>query len=206
MKAQPYLWRKLSPKEQAELLAWRQSIHRPLHSPPHRPNHGHHRFHITAACYEHLAHIGKRVLRMNEFADSFLDLLSQNACIPHAWCVLPNHYHALVETNDILKLLYQIGRFHGRTAHAWNGEEKSRGRNVFYRATERAITSERHFYATLNYIHHNPVHHGYVTRWTEWPWSSAKDYLEASGMEEAERIWREYPLKNYGQGWDNPEL
>ena len=38
------------------------------------------------------------------------------------------------------------------------------------RIVERAMRSDRHFWATLNYAHHNPVHHGYVARWTDWPW------------------------------------
>ena len=34
------------------------------------------------------------------------------------------------------------------------------GRKVFFRAVERAMRSDRRFWATLNYVHHNPVHHG----------------------------------------------
>jgi putative transposase len=77
---------------------------------------------------------------------------------------------------------------------------------VFFRAVERAMRSDRHFWATVNYIHHNPVHHGYVERWTDWPWSSASKYLEQTSPTEAKRIWHQYPLKDYGKGWDNPEL
>ena len=39
----------------------------------------------------------------------------------------PNHYHALVGAADILGLLHELGRFHGRTSHAGNGEENARG-------------------------------------------------------------------------------
>jgi len=89
---------------------------------------------------------------------------------------------------------------------SWNGEEATRGRQVFHRATERAMRSERHFWATLNYVHHTPVHHGYVKLWTDWPWSSAPEYLEELGRAEAERVWREYPLLRYGADWDPPVL
>jgi putative transposase len=123
-----------------------------------------------------------------------------------AWCVLPNHYHALVEAPDILLLLRELGRLHGRTSHAWNGEENTRGRKVFFRTVERAMRSDRHFWATLNYVHHNPVHHGYVSRWTDWPWSSATAYLAQTGTTEAARIWLDYPLRDYGQGWDDPSF
>jgi len=54
----------------------------------------------------------------------------------------------------------------------------------------------------MNYVHNNPVHHGYVDRWTDWPWSSAEKYLEAVGRDRASEIWREYPLLDYGKKWD----
>ncbi|MCL4693438.1 MAG: hypothetical protein KJ060_13130, partial [Candidatus Hydrogenedentes bacterium] len=118
----------------------------------------------------------------------------------------PNQDHALVEAADILGLLRQLGKRHGRTSYAWNGEENSRGRKVFFRAVERAMRSDRHYWATLNYVHHNPVHHHYVERWTDWPWSSAREYLAQTDPEEAKRTWREYPLGDYGKGWDDAEM
>jgi len=71
---------------------------------------------------------------------------------------------------------------------------------------DRVMRSERHYWATLNYIHHNPVHHGYVERWPDWPWSSASGFLEQLGRDEAEQIWLEYPIEDYGKGWDDPEM
>lgn len=122
------------------------------------------------------------------------------------WCVLPNHYHALVETTDLLATIADLGRLHGRTSHAWNGEEGARGRRVFFRAADRRMRSGAHAWATMNYIHHNAVHHRYVARWTDWPWSSAAEYLLAAGAAEATRIWGAYPIDGYGHGWDAPEL
>lgn len=201
-----YRWRKLTPKQRAGLLTWRKERGYPWHSPPHRPNFGHLRFHVTAACFEHQPYIGRSPERVDNFVRSLLSVFATHASQTFAWCVLPNHYHALVEAPDVLRLLHELGKFHGRMSHAWNGEENLRGRKVFFRAVERAMRSDRHFWATLNYVHHNPVHHGYVARWTDWPWSSAPEYLAQSGPDEAKRIWREYPLGNYGKGWDDAEF
>ena len=77
---------------------------------------------------------------------------------------------------------------------------------MFFRAVERSMRSDAHSCATLNYVHHNPVHHGYVARWTDWPWSSAAEYLEQTGETEAARVWRKYPVRDYGKGWDDPEM
>ena len=199
-----YVWRQLTPKQRDEVVAWRKENHRPWHSPPHRPNFGHLNFHISAACYEHAPHIGRSPQRMDSFSATLLEVFAQYATCTHSWCVLPNHYHLLVETSNVLRLLYELGRFHGRTSHGWDGEENARGRQVFHRATERGMRSERHFWATLNYVHHNPVHHGYVKRWADWPWSSAPEYLEQMGRSEAERVWRDHPLRRYGEKWDPP--
>ncbi|MEO8426623.1 MAG: hypothetical protein ABI651_05870 [Verrucomicrobiota bacterium] len=201
-----YRWRQLTPKQRTELLAWRKERGRPWHSPPHRPNFGHLRFHLTAACYEHRSYIGRCPERMDVFAGDLLAVFAAHASQTFAWCVLPSHYHALVEAPNILGLLRELGLLHGRTSHAWNGEENSRGRKVFFRAVERAMRTDRHFWATLNYVHHNPVHHGYVERWTDWPWSSAPEYLAQTDPNEAKRIWRDYPIGEYGKGWDDPEM
>jgi len=201
-----YLWRTLTREQQLELAFRRRQENRPWHSPPHRPNIGHNRFHITAACFEHAPYIGLSPERMDTFSR---DLLA--ACAPlinkmFAWCVLPNHYHMLAEVPDVLALLGELGRLHGRTSYYWNGQEQTRGRQVFYRAVERAIRSDRHYWATLNYVHHNPVHHRYVTLWPDWPWSSAAEYLAQAGTAEASRLWKEFPILDYGQGWDDAEL
>jgi len=71
---------------------------------------------------------------------------------------------------------------------------------------KRAIRSERHFGATMNYVHHNPVHHGYCRQWQDWPFSSASAFLQSVGKEEAARIWNAYPILEYGKGWDDPEM
>jgi putative transposase len=201
-----YLWRQLDDAHRRSLLDWRVERGYPWHSPPHRPNFGHLRFLVSAACYDHRLHIGHSLERMERFACELLAVLREHAAQTYAWVLLPNHYHVLVEAPDVLRLLSQLGKLHGRSSFSWNGEEHTRGRKVFFRAVERVMRSDRHFFATLNYVHHNPVRHRYVERWTDWPWSSAGQFLAATGREEARRIWQTYPLMDYGEGWDAPEM
>jgi putative transposase len=91
---------------------------------------------------------------------------------------------------------------HGRTSFSWNGEDGQRGRQVWFNCAETAMKSERHFWATLNYVHHNPVHHGYVEYWQDWPFSSAAACLAQMGKRGAAEIWCKYPVLDYGKGWD----
>lgn len=201
-----YQWRTLSEPERAEVLTSRQRNGRPWHSPPHWAHDGPARFHLSATCYEHAPHIGQSPARMDAFSDELLSVCATPLTHVTAWCMLPNHYHLLLETPSLRALTAAIGRLHGRTSRTWNLEERTTGRSVFHRAADRLIRSEGHFWATLNYVHHNPVRHGYVARWTDWPWSSACDYLRSVGREEAVRIWKRHPLLEYGANWDDPDL
>lgn len=206
MSVPQYEWRTLSAKQRSELLAFRKERGNPWHSPPHVTTSELTRFHITAACFEHRPYIGQSPQRINTFSNSLLELFENRADQMFAWCVLPNHYHLLVETPDLPNLMKALGRLHGRSSYLWNGEDQSRGRQVFFRSADRSMRTDRHFWATLNYVHHNPVHHGYVEHWTDWPWSSAREFLEKSDPSEAKRIWREYPIREYGKGWDDSNL
>jgi putative transposase len=68
------------------------------------------------------------------------------------------------------------------------------------------MKSERHFWASVNYVLHNAVRHRYAERWQDWPYSNAAEYLEDVGRDLAERRWREYPILEYGNHWDPPDL
>ena len=119
-----------------------------------------------------------------------------------AWCILPNHYHLLVRTDNIKELRKRIGMFHGRSSRFWNQEDNKRGRQIWFNFFDRNMKSARHFWASLNYIHHNPVKHGYVKKWKDWPFSSARKFLAEFGKEKAEYIWHKYPVLEYGKDWD----
>ncbi len=197
-----YSWRKLSGEDQAALLQYRQRLSRPWHSPPHFIE-GPALFHLTAACYEHASIIGSSPARMQAFSADLLGTLAGAGVTTHAWCLLPNHYHLLVHVPDLKPVTTALGRLHGRTSHAWNGEDALRGRKVWCAPADRAIRNNAHFWATLNYIHHNPVRHGQVAHWQDWPFSIAPDYLAAVGREEAVRVSKAFPILDYGAGWDD---
>jgi putative transposase len=109
----------------------------------------------------------------------------------------------VIDTEDVRGVLKALGRMHGSTSYRWNLEEGCRGRKVWCNDVEREIRSEGHLWASINYVHHNAVKHGYVGRWLEWPWSSAGRYLEGMGEERAREIWERYPVLDMGAGWDD---
>ena len=197
-----YNWRKLSEDDREYVLAERKARQFPWHAPPHFDYEGEKTFLVTAACFEHKPIIGSLPGRMAECENELLRISHDVGNCVFAWCILPNHYHLLLRTAQIAELLKRLGKFHGSTSFKWNGEDGSRGRRVWFRAVERSMRSERHFYASLNYVNHNAVKHGYVTKWQDWPYSSAKQYLETVGIERAGEIWAEYPVLDFGKDWD----
>ena len=202
-----YDWRRMTIAERVSALDLRRARQLPWHSPPHLDLEGTHHYLITAACFEHVSVIGKDSERMTECEEGVLTVCSEFCLATHAWCVLPNHYHVLVTTECIAQLRRQLGQFHGRSSHKWNGEDSARGRKVWHNCFERPMKSKRHFWATLNYIHHNPIHHGDVHKaWQDWPWSSAADFLKRMGRAKTLEIWKQYPIMDYGKTWDIGEL
>ena len=201
-----YRWRRWSPQERQQILKERRDRGNPDHSPLHIASETTTYYMITAACFEHQPIIGVSDQRLADFSFDLCSLLNENARQLFSWVVLPNHYHVLVDSIDILALLKLVGRLHGRSSYEWNRESGMRGRRVWCNACETMMKSDRHFYASVNYVLNNPVHHGYCEKWTDWPFSNASEYLEQVGRDVALARWRSYPLYDYGASWDPSEL
>ncbi len=196
-----YNWRKMSKEQQDEVLQQRQIMRRPWHSPPHKEGKTK-QYILTSSCYEHKTIIGLSATRMAFFENELIKLVESESSSIYGWVILPNHYHILLKCDDIFKLLKQFHQLHGKTSFQWNKAENKQGRKVWCNTLERAIKNERHFYTTLNYIHHNPVKHRYVKKWTDWVYSSAAFYLKQKGKEQVLREWNEYNIDKMGNCWD----
>ena len=196
-----YEWRRMTPGQRKEVLRKRKQIRLPWHSPPHfgiEPD----LYHIAAACYEHRKIIAGPE-RLTAFESELLSgLAASGVAEVRAWVVLPNHYHLLAKTTlpEFGKWLH---RFHNTTSTKWNGEDDARGRKVWHRYADRFIRGDVHYYRTLNYIHANPVKHGFVDKTQEWPWSSYVKYEQEYGRDKLVQWWRDYPTTGYGKGWDD---
>jgi len=197
-----YEWRKMTERERAMALEGRKREKRPWHCPAHGDSEADNCYIVSAACYEHKSVIGQKDKRMHEVEQELINICNKLGINLFAWCVLPNHYHVLVEADAISVLLKELGKMHGRTSRKWNLEDESVGRQVWFNCVERLIKSDGHYWASVNYIHHNPVKHGYVKKWTDWKYSSADKYLNDIGKDEALKIWCKYPVFDYGDKWD----
>ena len=199
----PYEYRKLSPKEREDIVELRKQKGYPLHAPPH-PFRDEGTYLITAANFEH-----KAVMASPERRTSFQEILLAGFHEIKAeiigWIILPNHYHIIVtvETLNDASIILQL--IHGRTSREWNLQDGLTGRRkVWYRFSDRMMRNEIQLNQTFNYIHYNPVKHGYVKDVHDWRWSSLFLYEEDKGGEWLNEQWRKFPPPaDFGKGWDD---
>ena len=156
-----YAYRKMTPQEREQMLAYRRYASFPLHEPPHFERESN-LYLLSMTNFEH-KHIMREESRRIEYERKLLDMM---AGIPgtelFAWCILPNHGHLLARVE--LKIFRQkLGRLHNGLSTQWNREDNTPGRTVWFQFTDRGIRNEGHFFASLNYCHYNPVKHGYVS-------------------------------------------
>jgi putative transposase len=196
-----YEYRQLTPEQRVELVQERLKRGYPPHSPPH-PVRDQEFYLLTATCYEHRPII-RTPERRRQVLDSLFELFITNGMEVRAWAVLLNHYHLLVHVSEFALLGGIFRATHGPTSRQWNMEDTALGRKVWYHFTDRAIRSERHYYTTLNYIHYNPIKHRLVKSPYDWQESSVHWYLEHQGREWLRDVWRCYPVRDYGCGWDD---
>src|ERR1043166_5675456 len=96
-----YDYRKMTEEERRGAVEYRHQHHFPWHSPPHWDAGFSDRYLVTAACYEHAPIIGQSHERMTECEEGVLATCREFSKAIFGWCVLPNHYHVVVETADL---------------------------------------------------------------------------------------------------------
>ena len=93
-----------------------------------------------------------------------------------AYCLMPNHIHAVVIPQRPDSLSAFFGKLHQRYAKVTNLRYEWAGhlwQNRFFSV----VMDERHTMTALRYVERNPVRSGLVKSPQDWPWSSARGNL-----------------------------
>ncbi len=146
--------------------------------------------------------------KMDRFLSPTIDIF--------AHCLMPNHFHLAVGIPEIRELITRDKDFEGLT-----GEEAGKriskqfsnlcssytlSYNNFYNRMgslfkpnmkTREVDSDISFCKLIHYIHSNPVHHGFVDKIEDWPYSSYSTYK--SNLQPKRN--QNYVLKSFG-GYD----
>jgi len=81
-----------------------------------------------------------------------------------AWALFPNHYHFIAKApTDARTLKIFVRQLHSLTARELNRIDGCSGRQVWFQYWDTCLTYEKSYYARLNYVMNNPVHHGLVS-------------------------------------------
>jgi putative transposase len=91
-----------------------------------------------------------------------------------AWCVMPNHVHAVVEIVDNHSLSEIVGSWKSFTAKRANSQLGRSGAFWHPDYFDRYMRDQGHLARTVDYVENNPVKAGLIATAAEWTWSSAK--------------------------------
>lgn len=115
------------------------------------------------------------------FLSTLEQVITQCNWLCHAWCLMDNHYHLLIQTPDgnLSKGMRQLNgvytqssnRRHRRVGHLFQGRFKAI-----------LVDSDAYLLELTRYVVLNPVRAGMVKKPHDWPWSS---YRASIGMEPA---------------------
>ncbi len=97
----------------------------------------------------------------------------------HAWCIMPNHVHALLTPNVGVALSEVMRQVKGASSAAVNRSLSRSGRLWQREYHDRWMRDEVHFWRTLRYIEWNPVKAKLCRDHVLWSWSSANENARA---------------------------
>lgn len=137
-----------------------------------------------------------------------------------AYCLMPNHFHFLIHTNNesvtkikigslyLTQLSNSIRQLLSSYAAAINKQQHTTG-SLFRQKTKAELinNSSRDYAVTaFNYIHHNPLEAKLVKHLKDWEYSSYKDYAELRkgslcNKESAKKFidinWNDFEIKHF---------
>jgi putative transposase len=107
--------------------------------------------------------------------------------IIHAWVVLPDHFHCVIELPEgdadfAMRLrLIKVGFSKALPKTEFRSDVRNaRGERGIWqrRFWEHLIKNEKDYQAHMDYVHINPVKHGFVKQVKDWPYSTFHQQVE----------------------------
>jgi len=106
-------------------------------------------------------------------------------CRLMAYCLMPNHYHYLIQITDAALFPRKFSYLFNRYLKTLNARRGERGRYFKDRFKAKWIDNDRYVIGLCCYIHLNPLKARLVSSLDEWPFSN---YLEFVGKRKGE-LW-----------------
>lgn len=111
------------------------------------------------------------------FLETIADKKSEQEFLLHAYCLMNNHVHLLIQenTDNISRIMSRLG-----TSYAWWYNRKyNRSGYVFQgRFGSECVENDAYMLTVMRYIHNNPVKAAISAQPEDYPWSSIHAYYE----------------------------
>lgn len=118
----------------------------------------------------------------------------------YAFVINDNHYHLLVKIEAANQLPRFILNLHSNSARLVNQMDNQAGRQIWYQYWDRCVRSEKDFWTRFNYIHHNPIKHGYLKHLNElsaYKFCSYYVWLQKKEIEWINSVFEMYPIIDF---------
>ncbi|PIQ48234.1 MAG: hypothetical protein COW03_11310 [Cytophagales bacterium CG12_big_fil_rev_8_21_14_0_65_40_12] len=118
-------------------------------------------------------------------------IYAPSVCSTLCYCLMPNHIHILILTHDEDTLsqhpkfkgdfhklvMQQFSNLLNAYTKAFNNQHNRKGALWIDYTKRFSIESNSYLTAAINYIHQNPVKHGFTKTTEDWPYSSYDSHL-----------------------------
>lgn len=144
--------------------------------------------------------LNRRVMRLPLFEDAgdyraFLRVLGaaldrEDAPRVYAFCLMPNHWHLLLEPRRDGELSTWMQWLSVTHTHRWHKHHGTAGSGPVYQGRFKSfpVQADEHFLTVARYVERNPLRAKRVDRAQDWAWSSLRARRGRAGDAEASRL------------------
>ncbi len=132
-----------------------------------------------------------------------LEALNKYKYICDSWVILNNHYQLVLDIQENSKDIFLfIKQINGSSSREINKLDNKMGRNVWDQYWDTILDSDKNYWTHMNYNHHNPVKHGYVTKIEDYEWSDFSEHMKIYGRDAVYERFEMYPIIDFTPPWE----
>ncbi len=129
--------------------------------------------------------------------DCLMNAINKFGYTCDSWVILDNHYQLVLDIENAKALPLFIKQVNGSSSRKINKYDNCQGRKVWEQYWDTILDSERNYLTHVNYNHHNPVKHGYVSKMKDYKWSDFNEHIEKYGEETVYERFDLYPVIDF---------
>jgi len=146
-------------------------------------------------------HIFNNDIKKQILYDCIFKALNRYDYICDSWVILDNHYQLVVEVKDGKNIPLFVKQINGASSRLINKLDNCFERRVWEQYWDTILDNDKSYWTHVNYNHHNPVKHGYVTKMGDYKWSSFNEHIKNFGAVAVYERFALYPVIDFTPPW-----